>query len=97
VLLCACGQMAHVRNRVLSRGFAPEQLSECLSTYEGMNVWHVSGDRAALTFVHGRHVAAAAAAAAPTTPAGGAAEGATGAAAGAGGSSPAASPSRRRR
>ncbi len=39
------------RQRILAKGYTPNQFDECLDEYERLNVWHINQSRTRITFV----------------------------------------------
>lgn len=39
------------RQRVLAKGFTPDQFEECLDEYERLNVWQINQSRTRIVFV----------------------------------------------
>ena len=39
------------RQRILAKGFTPNQFDECLDEYERLNVWQVNQSRTRITFI----------------------------------------------
>ena len=39
------------RQRILAKGYTPNQFDECLDVYERLNVWQVNQSRTRITFI----------------------------------------------
>ena len=39
------------RQRILAKGYTPNQFDECLDEYERLNVWQVNQSRTRITFI----------------------------------------------
>ena len=39
------------RQRILAKGYTPDQFDECLDEYERLNVWQVNQSRTRITFI----------------------------------------------
>ena len=39
------------RQRILAKGYTPDQFEQCLDEYERLNVWQVNQSRTRITFV----------------------------------------------
>jgi len=39
------------RQRILAKGFTPDQFEECLTEYERLNVWQINMARTLITFI----------------------------------------------
>ena len=50
VLLLPC-RFEAARQRVLAKGFPPDQFEECLDEYERLNVWQINQSRTRIVFV----------------------------------------------
>ena len=41
----------NARQRILAKGYTPDQYEECLDEYERLNVWQVNQSRTRITFI----------------------------------------------
>ncbi len=39
------------RQRILAKGYTPDQFEQCLDEYERLNVWQINQSRTRITFV----------------------------------------------
>jgi len=48
---CVLVRFDDARQRILAKGFTPDQFEECLSEYERLNVWQINLSRTMITFI----------------------------------------------
>ena len=44
-------QFAEARQRILAKGYTPNQFDECLDEYERLNIWQINQSRTRITFI----------------------------------------------
>ena len=44
-------QFVEARQRILAKGYTPNQFDECLDEYERLNIWQINQSRTRITFI----------------------------------------------